>query len=130
MHTDDVGPRGTRGGLGLEIRDDHSGVVRSANTLSGGESFCASLALALGLADVVAAEAGGITLDTIFIDEGFGSLDSESLDSVMGVLDELRSGGRTVGIVSHVEEIRDRVPSRLHVVRGRHGSTVEVYAGA
>ncbi|GGG15187.1 nuclease SbcCD subunit C [Rhodococcoides trifolii] len=129
VHSDDVGPRGTRGGLGLEIRDEYTGVVRAAGTLSGGEAFCASLALALGLADVVAAEAGGITLDTMFIDEGFGSLDSESLDSVMGVLDELRSGGRTVGIVSHVDEIRDRVPSRLHVIRERHGSTVRMHAG-
>lgn len=129
VHSDDVGPRGTRGGLGLDVRDDYTGVVRSAGTLSGGEAFCASLALALGLADVVAAEAGGITLDTMFIDEGFGSLDSGSLDAVMGVLDELRSGGRTVGIVSHVDEIRDRVPSRLEVIRERHGSTVRVHAG-
>jgi exonuclease SbcC len=129
VHSDSSGPRGTRGGLGLEIRDEYTGVVRAAGTLSGGEAFCASLALALGLADVVAAESGGITLDTMFIDEGFGSLDSDSLDSVMGVLDELRSGGRTVGIVSHVDEIRDRVPSRLHVIRERHGSTVRVHAG-
>jgi exonuclease SbcC len=82
----------------------------------------ASLALALGLADTVAAEAGGIILDTLFIDEGFGSLDADTLDSVMGVLDELRAGGRVVGLVSHVDEMRQRIPSRLHVVRGRNGS--------
>lgn len=128
VHSDGIGPRGTRGGLGLEVRDDFTGVVRAAGTLSGGEAFCASLALALGLADVVAAEAGGVTLDTMFIDEGFGSLDSGSLDAVMGVLDELRSGGRTVGIVSHVDEIRDRVPSRLEVIRGREGSSLRVHA--
>ncbi|NED66470.1 hypothetical protein G3I15_36635, partial [Streptomyces sp. SID10244] len=78
----------------------------------------ASLALALGLADVVAAESGGHVLDTIFIDEGFGALDPEALDLVMGVLDDLRSGGRVVGVVSHVDELRARIPAQLHVVRG------------
>ncbi|MCQ4122390.1 AAA family ATPase [Rhodococcus tibetensis] len=129
VHTDEAGPRGRRGGLGLDIRDDYTGVVRSAKTLSGGESFLASLSLALGLADVVAAESGGVVLDTMFIDEGFGTLDADTLDSVMGVLDELRDGGRVVGIVSHVDEMRQRIPSRLHVIRGRTGSTVEVIAG-
>ncbi|MDV7246559.1 MULTISPECIES: SMC family ATPase [Rhodococcus] len=129
VHTDEAGPRGRRGGLGLDIRDDYTGVVRSAKTLSGGESFLASLSLALGLADVVAAESGGVVLDTMFIDEGFGTLDADTLDSVMGVLDELRDGGRVVGIVSHVDEMRQRIPSRLHVVRGRTGSTLEVIAG-
>ncbi|MEV0945606.1 SMC family ATPase [Rhodococcus sp. NPDC049939] len=129
VHSDDAGPRGRRGGLGLDIRDNYTGVVRSAKTLSGGESFLASLALALGLADVVAAESGGVVLDTMFIDEGFGTLDSDTLDSVMGVLDELRAGGRVVGIVSHVDEMRQRIPNRLHVIRGRSGSTLEVVAG-
>lgn len=129
VHEDGAGPRGKRGGLGLDIRDDYTGVVRSAKTLSGGESFLASLALALGLADVVAAESGGVVLDTMFIDEGFGTLDAETLESVMGVLDELRAGGRVVGIVSHVDEMRQRIPSRLHVLRGRTGSTLAVAAG-
>ncbi|MGC0362897.1 exonuclease SbcC [Rhodococcus sp. 27YEA15] len=129
VHTDEAGSHGRRGGLGLDIRDDFTGVVRSAKTLSGGESFLASLALALGLADVVAAESGGVVLDTIFIDEGFGTLDADTLDAVMGVLDELRAGGRVVGLVSHVDEMRQRIPSRLHVVRGRAGSSVEVVAG-
>ncbi|MBF6355361.1 AAA family ATPase [Nocardia higoensis] len=124
VHTDKAGPRGRRGGLGLDIRDDYTGAIRPAKTLSGGETFMASLALALGLADTVAAEAGGVVLDTLFIDEGFGSLDSDTLDAVMGVLDELRAGGRVVGIVSHVDEMRQRIPSRLHVVRGRDGSTL------
>ncbi|WP_305094296.1 SMC family ATPase [Prescottella sp. R16] len=129
VHSDEAGARGRRGGLGLDIRDDYTGVVRSAKTLSGGESFLASLALALGLADVVAAESGGVVLDTMFIDEGFGTLDADTLDLVMGVLDELRAGGRVVGIVSHVDEMRQRIPSRLHVVRGRTGSTLEMVAG-
>ncbi|WP_039826529.1 AAA family ATPase [Nocardia testacea] len=122
VHTDRAGAHGRRGGLGLDIRDDYTGAVRPARTLSGGETFMASLALALGLADTVAAEAGGIILDTLFIDEGFGSLDADTLDAVMGVLDELRAGGRVVGLVSHVDEMRQRIPSRLHVVRGRNGS--------
>ncbi|MFC4125596.1 AAA family ATPase [Nocardia rhizosphaerae] len=126
VHSDKAGPRNRRGGLGLDIRDDYTGAVRPAKTLSGGETFMASLALALGLADVVAAEAGGLVLDTLFIDEGFGSLDADTLDLVMGVLDELRAGGRVVGVVSHVDEMRQRIPTRLHVVRGRSGSVLEV----
>lgn len=129
VHEDGAGPRGKRGGLGLDIRDDYTGVVRSAKTLSGGESFLASLALALGLADVVAAESGARVLDTMFIDEGFGTLDAETLESVMEVLDDLRAGGRVVGIVSHVDDMRQRIPSRLHVLRGRTGSTLSVVAG-
>lgn len=129
VHSDEAGSHGRRGGLGLDIRDDYTGVVRSAKTLSGGESFLASLALALGLADVVAAESGGVVLDTMFIDEGFGTLDADTLDLVMGVLDELRAGGRVVGIVSHVDEMRQRIPSRLHVLRGRTGSSLEMIAG-
>lgn len=128
VHTDEAGLRGKRGGLGLDIRDDYTGVVRSAKTLSGGEAFLASLSLALGLADVVAAESGGVVLDTMFIDEGFGTLDADTLESVMAVLDELRAGGRVVGVVSHVDEMRQRIPSRLFVKRERSGSTLEVVA--
>ncbi len=126
VHTDAAGARGKRGGLGLDVRDDYTGSVRSAKTLSGGETFIASLALALGLADVVAAESGGLLLDTMFIDEGFGTLDEDTLDLVMSVLDELREAGRVVGIVSHVDEMRQRIPSRLHVIRGRTGSRLQV----
>lgn len=125
-HTDAGGPRGRRGGLGIEVRDEYTGATRAATTLSGGETFFASLALALGLADVVSAESGGRVLDTMFIDEGFGTLDPESLDLVMGVLDELRSGGRVVGVVSHVDELRARIPSQLQVLRGEAGSSVKV----
>jgi exonuclease SbcC len=84
----------------------------------------ASLALALGLADVVTGEAGGSEVDTLFVDEGFGALDPETLDDVMNTLDELRSGGRVVGVVSHVPEMRTRVPAQLQVVKQRSGSTV------
>ncbi len=124
VHSDAAGPRGRRGGLGIEVRDEYTGTTRATTTLSGGETFFASLALALGLADVVSAESGGRVLDTIFIDEGFGTLDPEALDLVMGVLDELRSGGRVVGVVSHVDELRARIPSQLHVLRGENGSRV------
>jgi exonuclease SbcC len=126
VHSDAAGPRGTRGGLGLDVLDDYSGHVRPAKTLSGGESFLASLSLALGLADVVAAETGGALLDTLFIDEGFGTLDADTLDQVMNTLDELRAGGRVVGLVSHVEELRQRIPVRLRVCKSRGGSTLEL----
>jgi exonuclease SbcC len=129
VHSDVAGPRGTRGGLGLDVLDGYSGLVRPAKTLSGGESFLASLSLALGLADVVAAETGGALLDTLFIDEGFGTLDADTLDQVMNTLDELRAGGRVVGLVSHVEELRQRIPVQLRVRKARGGSTMELIAG-
>lgn len=125
QHTDIADSRRVRAGLGLVIVDDYSGLARSTKTLSGGETFLASLALALGLADVVTAEAGGVQLETLFIDEGFGSLDADTLDQVMSTLDELRAGGRVVGVVSHVEEMRARIPSRLLVHKRRDGSTLE-----
>ncbi|GHE10675.1 AAA family ATPase [Klenkia taihuensis] len=121
-HTDAAGRHGARGGLGLDVLDEHTGQQRPTKTLSGGESFMASLALALGLADVVTAESGGVQIDTLFVDEGFGSLDALALDAVMGVLDDLRRGGRTVGVVSHVEELRTRIPSRIEIRTGRDGS--------
>jgi exonuclease SbcC len=128
VHSDDAGPRGTRGGLGLDVLDDYSARVRPAKTLSGGETFLASLALALGLADVVAGQTGGALLDTLFVDEGFGGLDADTLDEVMDTLDELRSGGRVVGLVSHVEELRQRIPTRLRVRKSRTGSVLELTA--
>jgi exonuclease SbcC len=121
-HSDAQGRHGARGGLGLDVLDEYTGVLRPTKTLSGGESFMASLALALGLADVVTAESGGVQIDTLFVDEGFGTLDPQSLDAVMTVLDELRRGGRTVGVISHVEELRTRISSRLEVLAGRDGS--------
>ncbi|MBM9469535.1 AAA family ATPase [Nakamurella leprariae] len=122
--------RSRRTGLTVAVRDSWSGQLRSAKTLSGGETFVASLALALGLADVVAAESGGRLLDTLFIDEGFGSLDAGTLDQVMDTLDELRAGGRVVGLVSHVDELRQRIPDQIRVVRGPAGSSVQVHAAA
>ncbi len=101
-HTGRRGAGETRGGLSLLVRDDWSGESRDPATLSGGETFVVSLALALGLADVVTQEAGGADLDTLFVDEGFGSLDADTLDDVMDTLDSLRDGGRVVGVVSHV----------------------------
>ncbi|MFD9703999.1 AAA family ATPase [Lentzea sp. NPDC059081] len=129
VHSDTAGARGTRGGLSLDVLDDYSGRSRPAKTLSGGESFLASLSLALGLADVVANETGGALLDTLFVDEGFGTLDSDTLDIVMNTLDELRAGGRVVGLVSHVEELRQRIPTRLRVRKARTGSTLEMSLG-
>jgi exonuclease SbcC len=122
LHNDAQGRHGARGGLGLDVFDEYTGVRRATKTLSGGESFMASLALALGLADVVTAETGAVQIDTLFVDEGFGTLDPQALDAVMTVLDELRRGGRTVGVISHLEELRTRIPTRLEVVSGRHGS--------
>ncbi|MGA5048301.1 AAA family ATPase [Streptomyces arboris] len=113
-----------RAGLGLHVVDAWTGSERDTSTLSGGETFFASLALALGLADVVTEEAGGVRLDTLFIDEGFGSLDDQTLDEVLDVLDSLRERDRSVGIVSHVADLRRRIPARLEVVKERHGSTV------
>jgi exonuclease SbcC len=104
------------------VVDSWTGQQRDTATLSGGESFLASLALALGLADVVQAEAGGTAIETLFVDEGFGTLDPETLDEVMAVLDGLRDGGRAVGVISHVEELRQRIPARLEVLKTRTGS--------
>ena len=118
--------RGRAGGLGLEVLDQYSGRSRPTKTLSGGESFLASLALALGLADVVAARSGGTLLNTMFIDEGFGSLDAESLDLVMDTLDSLRGEGRVIGVVSHLDELRQRIPARLRVRRSASGSSVQM----
>ena len=125
-HTGRRGAGETRGGLSLLVRDDWSGESRDPATLSGGETFVVSLALALGLADVITQEAGGAELDTLFVDEGFGSLDADTLDDVMDTLDSLRDGGRVVGVVSHVAEMRDRIPTRLTVTKSRRGSTVAV----
>ncbi|MYX93491.1 AAA family ATPase [Streptomyces sp. SID486] len=123
VHSDDRTGRG-RSGLGLHVVDAWTGRERDTATLSGGETFFASLALALGLADVVTDEAGGIRLDTLFIDEGFGSLDDQTLDEVLDVLDSLRERDRSVGIVSHVADLRRRIHARLEVVKGRTGSSL------
>ena len=114
------------GGLNLEITDTWTGEPREASSLSGGESFLASLSLALGLAEVVQANNGGIELDTLFIDEGFGTLDAETLDMVMGTIESLRDSGRTIGLISHVEEMKNRIPAQIMVEKGQNGSSVRV----
>ncbi|HBP42475.1 MAG: AAA family ATPase [Vreelandella alkaliphila] len=113
-------------GLELDVADTYTGKSRSVATLSGGESFMAALALALGLSDVVQAYAGGIQLDTLFIDEGFGSLDQDALDQAIAMLSELQMGGRMIGIISHVSELKEQMPVRVEVRASRLGSSVEV----
>jgi len=115
----------TAGGLDLMVFDAYTGTSRPVNTLSGGESFIASLSLALGLSDVVQAYAGGIKLETIFVDEGFGSLDPESLDLAFRALIDLQKGGRLVGIISHVPELKERVDVRLEIAPSNRGSKVK-----
>ena len=127
VHTDGAARGGQRSGLGLLARDGWSGQDRDTSTLSGGETFLASLALALGLADVVTAEAGGSRIGALFVDEGFGTLDEDTLDEVMDVLDGLREGGRVVGLVSHVAELRQRIPAQVQVVKTRAGSDVVLH---
>ncbi|MFC4140016.1 MULTISPECIES: AAA family ATPase [unclassified Microbacterium] len=114
-HSDALAARGAASGLGIVVFDAFTGQTRPARSLSGGETFLSSLALALGLAEVVTARAGGIRLDTLFIDEGFGSLDADTLEVAMRTLDELRQGGRTVGVISHVEAMQEQIPAQLTV---------------
>ena len=126
QHTDAKAARGAKSGLGLEVVDEWTGQRRDTATLSGGESFMASLALALGLADVVQHESGGVDIETLFVDEGFGSLDEQALEQVMDALEGLRDGGRVVGLVSHVAEMKQRIGTQLQVVKGRSGSTLHI----
>jgi len=127
---EETSQRKRRKGLGLAVVD-HLGDERTRDprTLSGGETFYVSLSLALALADVVSAESGGVSLETLFIDEGFGTLDADTLQAVMAQIDHLRAGGRTVGIVSHVAELRDQIAERIAVRRvASGGSTLKVTA--
>ncbi|MBT1668636.1 SMC family ATPase [Curtobacterium flaccumfaciens pv. flaccumfaciens] len=117
------GSRSRRTGLALAVHDHTTDTVRDPRSLSGGETFTVSLCLALGLADVVQAEAGGVSLGTLFVDEGFGTLDPETLDDVIGQLSRLTAGGRQVGIVSHVEELKQRIPERIAVRRTPTGGS-------
>ncbi|OAZ91447.1 AAA family ATPase [Halomonas sp. G11] len=113
-------------GLELDVADTYTGKNRPVATLSGGESFMAALSLALGLSDVVQAYAGGIQLDTLFIDEGFGSLDQDALDQAIAMLSELQMGGRMIGIISHVSELKEQIPVRVDVRASRQGSSVDI----
>lgn len=118
------GPKGgtAMSGLDLEVLDGASMLPRSIETLSGGEQFLASLSLAFGLSDVVQSHSGAVGLDSIFIDEGFGSLDAETLDSAMKALALLQSGGRMIGVISHVQELQGRIPCRIQVSQSAQGT--------
>ena len=115
-----------RSGLELEVLDAYTGKTRSASSLSGGESFMASLSLALGLSDVVQQSAGGIRLDAMFIDEGFGSLDAEVLDLAVRTLSDMAGGNRVIGIISHVAELRERIERQVRVEKSTIGSRISL----
>jgi len=121
----EAGDKRKAAGLDLDIMDNYTGRARSVNSLSGGEGFKASLALALGLSDTVQHTAGGIELNTIFIDEGFGTLDSDSLESTIACLLELQQHGRLVGVISHVAELKEQIPAWLVVDATERGSSAE-----
>lgn len=113
-------------GLELDVFDNYTGKARSVKSLSGGESFKASLSLALGLSDIIQRYSGGIKLDTMFVDEGFGGLDSDSLEQAISILNSLADGNRTVGIISHISELKERIDKKIIVVKGRHGSSIKI----
>ena len=117
----------SQSGLELDVIDHYNGSERSVKTLSGGESFKAALALALGLSDEIQSSAGGIQLDAMFVDEGFGSLDEESLQQALRALGDLSAGNRLVGVISHVAELKERIERQVIVKKdGSGGSRVEI----
>jgi exonuclease SbcC len=122
--TDEGGRGGRNAGLGLRVLDAYTGEEREVSSLSGGETFQASLALALGVADTVQAHTGGVHLEALFIDEGFGTLDPDNLQLAMDELDRLREGGRMIGIISHVGALRERIRCGIQVVASDQGSRV------
>lgn len=126
IHTVDAGRKNASAGLEIEVLDRTSGRQRPSGSISGGEGFMVSLALALGLSDVVQSHAGGQKLDTLFIDEGFGTLDDGKLDNVIAVLNQLTQGNRLVGLISHVDKLEESIHQKLRVVGGDHGSTLRV----
>ena len=119
-----LGEGAAQTGLSLNVLDFYTGKARSVKTLSGGETFMASLSLALGMADVIARSSGGIQLETMFIDEGFGSLDSDSLDLALRILSDLSGGQQLVGIISHVSELAARIDRKLLVKKSTAGSRI------
>jgi len=113
-------------GLDLDVYDRTTGVWRDVSTLSGGESFMASLALALGLSDVVSSQSGQIRLDAMFIDEGFGSLDETSLQQALSLLQSLSDGHRLIGIISHVSELKECIEKKIIISKTSHGSKINI----
>ena len=114
LHTS-LGTQKIHSGLEIDVYDDQVGEKRAVQTLSGGESFIAALSLALALGEVIQQESGGINIDALFVDEGFGSLDANSLDVAMNALESLEGESRLIGIISHVTELRDNIPDQLQV---------------
>ena len=115
--------------LDLEVLDNHTGHRRPVGNLSGGESFKASLSLALGLSDTVSTNVGGIQMDALFIDEGFGTLDRKSIENAMDILLNLSSTNKLVGIISHREELKENIPQQIKVTKTRSGSSIDVDLG-
>ena len=126
LRKEESGDGRKRMGLKIEVADSYTGKSRSANSLSGGESFMASLSLALGLSDVVQQSAGGVHLDAMFIDEGFGSLDVDVLELSVRTLSDMANGNRTIGIISHVAELRERIEKQVHVEKTHRGSKIRL----
>jgi exonuclease SbcC len=124
--SDEGGRGGRNAGLGLRVLDAYTGEEREVSSLSGGETFQASLALALGVADTVQAHSGGVHLDALFIDEGFGSLDPDSLQLAMDELDRLRDGGRMIGVISHVGALKERIRAGIAISTGERGSVARL----
>ncbi|QTM99595.1 AAA family ATPase [Sediminibacillus dalangtanensis] len=122
IRSDQVAKRGAQSGLDLEVLDHHTGLQRSVKTLSGGEGFKAALSLALGMADVVQAHAGGVQLETLFIDEGFGTLDELSLEQAIECLKGLQQSNRLLGIISHVPQLKEEIPAKLQITPSQKGS--------
>lgn len=112
-------------GLDMEVLDNYNALKRNIGTLSGGESFMASLALALSMSDIIKAKAGGISMDSMFIDEGFGTLDPEALNNAVNQIASLSYNGKTIGLISHVEELKNRIPNQIHVIKTENGSIIE-----
>ena len=126
LRKEDASDLRSQSGLELEVLDQYTGKTRTVRSLSGGESFKASLSLALGLSDVIQRFAGGVEIDALFIDEGFGALDAESLEQAIATLSTLTAGNRLVGIISHVSELKERIDRKVVIRTGISGSRIEL----